>query len=207
MYIIGLTGGIGSGKTEALKILQGLGGSIIEADLLTHQLYAPGQDAWHDIVSIFGRSILTTKQQINRHRLGEIVFTNTEKLRELNQIAHPRMLSLLKELIEQHRMSGTKLLIIEAAILVEARWNEIVDSVWVVEASKETVIQRLEKKKKLTRLQIAQRIATQISQTERRKSADIVIKNSGTKSQLASQITQLLIAKNLKLGISENYGN
>ena len=108
MYIIGLTGGIGTGKTEALKILRSLGGSIIEADLLAHQLYVPGQDAWHDIVGVFGRSILTTKQQINRYKLGEIVFTNAEKLLKLNQIVHPRMLSLLKELIEQHKMSGTK---------------------------------------------------------------------------------------------------
>ena len=198
MYIIGLTGGIGTGKTEALNILRGLGGSTIEADLLAHQLYAPGQNAWHDIVSTFGRSILTTKQQINRDKLGEIVFTDTEKLRKLNQIVHPRMLLLLKELINQHKMSGTKFLVIEAAILVEAGWDEIVDSVWVIEASKEAVIQRLEKKKKLTRLQIAQRIAIQISETERRKSADVVIKNNGTKSELASQIAQLLIVKNLK---------
>ena len=195
MYIIGLTGGIGTGKTEALNILRGLGGSTIEADLLAHQLYTPGQNAWHDIVSTFGRSILTTKQQINRYKLGEIVFTDTEKLRKLNQIVHPRMLLLLKELINQHKMSGTRFLVIEAAILVEAGWDEIVDSVWVIEASKEAVIQRLEKKKKLTRLQIAQRIATQISETERRKSADVIIKNNGTKSELASQIAQLLIAK------------
>ena len=200
MYIIGLTGGIGTGKTEALNILRGLGGSTIEADLLAHQLYAPGQNAWHDIVSTFGRSILTTKQQINRDKLGEIVFTDTEKLRKLNQIVHPRMLLLLKELINQHKMSGTKFLVIEAAILVEAGWDEIVDSVWVIEASKEAVIQRLEKKKKLTRLQIAQRIAIQISETERRKSADVVIKNNGTKSELASQIAQLLIVKNLRQG-------
>ena len=200
MYIIGLTGGIGTGKTEALNILRGLGGSTIEADLLAHQLYAPGQNAWHDIVSTFGRSILTTKQQINRDKLGEIVFTDTEKLRKLNQIVHPRMLLLLKELINQHKMSGTKFLVIEAAILVEAGWDEIVDSVWVIEASKEAVIQRLERKNKLTRLQIAQRIATQISETERRKSADVVIKNNGTKSELASQIAQLLIVKNLRQG-------
>ena len=198
MYIIGLTGGIGTGKTEALNILCGFGGSTIEADLLAHQLYAPGQNAWHDIVSTFGRSILTTKQQINRYKLGEIVFTDTEKLRKLNQIVHPRMLLLLKELINLHKMSGTRFLVIEAAILVEAGWDEIVDSVWGIEASKEAVIDRLEKKKKLTRLQIAQRITTQISETERRKSADVVIKNNGTKSELASQIAQLLIAKNHK---------
>ena len=132
MYTIGLTGGIGTGKSEVLSILRDHGDSTVQADLLAHEIYSPGKPAWQDIIHTFGSEILTAEQQINRKKLGEIVFADKNKLSKLNQIVHPRIFEHLKELIEKQEMAGVRLLVIEAAILIEAEWTEIVDSVWVV---------------------------------------------------------------------------
>lgn len=194
MFTIGLTGGIGTGKTEVLNILRNFGAYTIEADLLAHQIYSPGKKAWQAIVDAFGSSVLTAEQQINRKKLGEIVFADRDKLNQLNQIVHPKILEHLKKLIGEYRMAGVRLLVIEAAILIEAGWIEIVDSVWVMKATPEIVIQRLRKKTTLTEKQITQRINAQISDAERQEKADAILTNNGDKSDLINQVNQLMIA-------------
>jgi len=194
MFTIGLTGGIGTGKTEVLNILRNFGAYTIEADLLAHQIYSPGEKAWQAIIDAFGSSVLTAEQQINRKKLGEIVFADNDKLNQLNQIVHPKILEHLKKLIGEYRMAGVRLLVIEAAILIEAGWIEIVDSVWVMKATPEIVIQRLRKKTTLTEKQITQRINAQISDAERQEKADAILTNNGDKSDLINQVNQLMIA-------------
>ena len=197
MYTIGLTGGIGTGKSEVLSILRDLGASTVEADLLAHEIYSPGKPAWQDIIDTFGSGILTPEQQINRKKLGEIVFADRNKLSKLNQIVHPRIFDHLKELIEEQKMVGTRLLVIEAAVLIEAKWTEMVDSVWVVQASKGIIINRLKEKTTLTEEQITQRINAQISDGQRQKKANEILTNNGDKSDLRDQVRKLIIANNL----------
>ena len=197
MYTIGLTGGIGTGKSEVLSILRDLGASTVEADLLAHEIYSPGKPAWQDIIDTFGSSILTAEQQINRKKLGEIVFANKNKLSKLNQIVHPRMFEHLKDFIEEQKIAGVRLLVIEAAVLIEAGWTEMVDSVWVVKASKGTIINRLKKKTTLTEKQITQRINAQISDAQRQEKANEILTNNGDKSDLRDQVRELIIANNL----------
>ena len=197
MYTIGLTGGIGTGKSEVLSILRDLGASTVEADLLAHELYSPGKPAWQDIIDTFGSGILTAEQQINRKKLGEIVFADRNKLSKLNQIVHPRIFDHLKELIEEQKMAGTRLLVIEAAVLIEAEWTEMVDSVWVVQASKGIIIKRLKEKTTLTEEQITQRINAQISDRQRQEKANEILTNNGDKSDLRDQVRKLIIANNL----------
>lgn len=194
MFTIGLTGGIGTGKTEVLNILRNFGAYTIEADLLAHQIYSPGEKAWQAIVDAFGSSVLTAERQINRKKLGEIVFADSNKLNQLNQIVHPKILEHLKKLIGEYRTAGVRLLVIEAAILIEAGWIEIVDSVWVMKATPEIVIQRLSKKTTLTKKQITQRINAQISDAERQEKADAILTNNGDKADLINQVNQLMIA-------------
>ena len=197
MYTIGLTGGIGTGKSEVLSILRDLGASTVEADLLAHEIYSPGKPAWQDIIDTFGSSILTAEQQINRKKLGEIVFANKNKLSKLNQIVHPRMFEHLKDFIEEQKIAGVRLLVIEAAVLIEAGWTEMVDSVWAVKASKGTIINRLKKKTTLTDKQITQRINAQISDAKRQEKANEILTNNGDKSDLRDQVRELIIANNL----------
>ncbi len=197
MYTIGLTGGIGTGKSEVLSILRDLGASTVEADLLAHEIYSPGKPAWQDIIDTFGSGILTPEQQINRKKLGEIVFADRNKLSKLNQIVHPRIFDHLKELIEEQKMAGTRLLVIEAAVLIEAKWTEMVDSVWVVQASKGIIINRLKEKTTLTEEQITQRINAQISDAQRQEKANEILTNNGDKSDLRDQVRKLIIANNL----------
>ena len=197
MYTIGLTGGIGTGKSEVLSILRDLGASTVQADLLAHEIYSPGKPAWQDIIHTFGSEILTAEQQINRKKLGEIVFADKNKLSKLNQIVHPRIFEHLKELIEKQEMAGVRLLVIEAAILIEAEWTEIVDSVWVVKASRSIIIDRLKGKTTLSEKQINQRINAQISDAKRQEKANEIITNNGDKSELRDQVRKLIIANNL----------
>ena len=197
MYTIGLTGGIGTGKSEVLSILRDLGASTVQADLLAHEIYSPGKPAWQDIIHTFGSEILTAEQQINRKKLGEIVFADKNKLSKLNQIVHPRIFEHLKELIEKQEMAGVRLLVIEAAVLIEAEWTEMVDSVWVVKASKSIIIDRLKGKTTLSEKQITQRINAQISDAKRQEKANEIITNNGDKSELRDQVRKLIIANNL----------
>ena len=197
MYTIGLTGGIGTGKSEVLSILRDLGASTVQADLLAHEIYSPGKPAWQDIIHTFGSEILTAEQQINRKKLGEIVFADKNKLSKLNQIVHPRIFEHLKELIEKQEMAGVRLLVIEAAVLIEAEWTEMVDSVWVVKASRSIIIDRLKGKTTLSEKQITQRINAQISDAKRQEKANEIITNNGDKSELRDQVRKLIIANNL----------
>ena len=197
MYTIGLTGGIGTGKSEVLSILRDLGASTVEADLLAHEIYSPGKPAWQDIIDTFGSGILTAEHQINRKKLGEIVFADRNKLSKLNQIVHPRIFDHLKELIEEQKLAGTMVLVFEAAVLIEAKWTEMVDSVWVVQASKGIIIKRLKEKTTLTEEQITQRINAQISDAQRQEKANEILTNNGDKSDLRDQVRKLIIANNL----------
>src|SRR5918996_2952795 len=128
--VLGLTGGIGVGKSTVTHVLEELGAAIIDADKVGHQIYLPDLPAWREIVDTFGAEVLNADRTINRQALGKIVFADPEALRRLNGIVHPKMFDRMAELIAELRtQGGMKAIVVEAAVLIEANWMPLVDQV------------------------------------------------------------------------------
>lgn len=185
--IIGLTGPIGAGKDEVAKILHRQGAYIIDADSVAHELYASQSPVWHELVKAFGVKILKRGGAVNRKKLGEIVFSDKTKLQQLNKIVHP----YLKEAILRKVEDIGHLIVINAAVLKEIGLADYVDEVWVVTASKNTIMKRLVKTG-LAKEEARKRINSQISQKEYLKMADVVIRNEGTLKQLNAKVQACL---------------
>ncbi len=175
MVVIGLTGGILSGKSTVAQMLSELGAVVIDADKIGHEVYRPQSEAWKEVVATFGSEILKQDGEIDRKRLADIVFHNPEALERLNQIMHPRMHDVMKEEIERLRREGVGVVVLEAALLVEAKWTDLVDQVWVTVAPEATVISRLKSRAGLSEEQALARIRSQLSLEERARHADVVI--------------------------------
>jgi dephospho-CoA kinase len=192
MLTIGVTGGIGSGKTTVTKILAELGAPIIDADKVGHAVYEPGGPAYPDMIAAFGEGILAPDRTIDRKRLGPIVFADPNALRQLNAIMHPKMFARMREMVAAMRAAGEgKPIVIEAAVLIEANWQPLFDEIWLVEASQEQVVRRVELERGLKREQTEARIRAQLSNDERRKHATAVIANDGTIADLRTKVEKL----------------
>lgn len=145
MKIIGITGGIGTGKSTILNILrEEYDAYVVETDRLAHQLMEPGMPAYQRIVEVFGQTILKNSGEIDRERLGFIVFNDSEQLKALNEIVHPAVKDYIKKEIRQKRVDNViSLYVIEAALLIEDGYKEICDEIWGVQVGLETRITRL----------------------------------------------------------------
>ncbi|MBI2288023.1 MAG: dephospho-CoA kinase [Chloroflexi bacterium] len=188
--VIGLTGGIGSGKSTVSQCLAELGAVIIDADDVGHEAFKPDTPAWQEVVAAFGRQIVAPDGEINRQNLGEIVFNNPEALSRLNRIMHPRIYDMAKAQIEQYRQQGVDVVVLEAAILIEAKWTPLVDEVWVTVAPEAMVLKRLKKQRGLEKAQTLARIRSQLTTKERIKYADVVIDNDGDLNQMKSKVRE-----------------
>jgi dephospho-CoA kinase len=187
--VIGLTGPIGAGKDAVARILKRHGAYIIDADSLAHKLYSSQTLLWHELVKAFGSKILMRGGKINRKKLGEIVFTDKKKLKQLNEIVHP---ALKKAVIEEIKLRTPNsqlrtLIVINAAILKELGLLPLVDAVWLVTAPKEMRLKRLIGKG-LPVQEARHRINAQASARAYSKLADVVINNTGTLKQLSGKI-------------------
>ncbi|HTW87167.1 MAG TPA: dephospho-CoA kinase [Candidatus Binataceae bacterium] len=190
MLTIGLTGGIGSGKSTVANVLTELGALVWDADQIGHAVYAPGTPARDELVAAFGSAIVGPDDKIDRKALGRIVFADTAALKRLNAIVHPRIFERMGAMVREARAAGERrLIVIEAAILIEAGWQNSVDEVWLVVTTHEHVIERVERDRQMTREQIEARIRAQLPEPERRKWADVVIANDGTLDELRSATT------------------
>jgi dephospho-CoA kinase len=189
--VIGLTGGIGAGKSTVTHMLEELGAAVIDADRVGHQIYLPDLPAWREIVGTFGQEVLHADRTINRQSLGKIVFADPEALRTLNRIVHPKMFERMAELIAELRVRGDmEAIVIEAAILIEANWQPLADQIWLVVASEPVVIERLAKQRNLSPEQVRTRIAAQLSNEERLKHAHVVIRNDGSLDEVRAAVQQ-----------------
>jgi len=191
MKVIGLTGGIGSGKSEVSQYLQELGAVLIDADRVGHEAYQPNTDTWRELVAAFGEQIRAPDNSIDRKKLGGVVFSNPESLARLNQIVHPRMYEMMKAQIDEYRRQGVEVVVLEAAILLEAGWNQLVDEVWVTVAPESMVVERTRERTGLPEVQILARIRSQMSPEERAKHADVVINNDGSLDDLKAKVKEL----------------
>ena len=187
---IGLTGGIASGKSTVSKTLVELGADYMDADLVGHQIYLPDKDAWRDLVAAWGEDLLMPDRTINRQKLGAIVFSDPKELERLNRITHPRIKAELAVEIDKRKSGGDsyKPFVVEAAILIEAKWDILFDKIWVVVAPPEIAIERLAESKNMPPNQAKARIDAQLSNDKRIKYADVVIENTGSLDEMRKQV-------------------
>jgi dephospho-CoA kinase len=181
MYVIGLTGGIGTGKSVVARILEEQGAMIVDADRLGHEVYLPGRPAHADIVAEFGREVLAENGTIDRKKLGPIVFSSPEKLARLNAITHPRMKEMMREKLAQAQRAGQAVVVLEAALLFDAGWDDLTNEVWVTVVDAETAAGRASERSGIPVEQVLDRIQkAQMANDERVRRSDVVIDTSGT---------------------------
>ena len=191
MLTIGLTGGIGTGKSEVSRILKELGATVIDADRVGHEAYKVHSSAWQEVVDVFGEKVLSPTGEIDRKQLGGIVFSDPVALSKLNSIMHPQMAEIIKEKIRQLQSQGIETVVVEAALLVEAGWDSMVDEVWVTYSTEEMVIERLRQRNNLSEEEIQGRVRSQMPYDKRARYAQVVVDNSGNMDQLKESVLSL----------------
>ncbi len=183
--IIGLTGGIGSGKSVVGAMLADLGAYVIDTDKVGHRVYAPGSDGFGRIVETFGRDVVGADGTIDRKRLAAIVFADAERRQALNAIVHPLIFQEIMREIGARRAAGFDgPIVLEAPVLVEAKGTGLVDQLWVVSAPPEAVRARLASSRAMSRDEIEARVGAQLGDAERRRHADVIIENDGDLANL-----------------------
>jgi len=200
MFVIGITGGIGVGKTTVTNILSKMGVDVLLADNLAHEVYPEGSDSWNQIVEYFGVGILDTDNQINRKKLANCVFTDSNALKKLNDIVHPPLRNMINSILRDKAENQVQFVLLEAAILVFAGWQDIVDEIWLVQTPRELVKNRLSKIGKFNSKDLGNRLNAQMHYFDNKELADIIIDNSSTKEALELKISKLWESRILKKG-------
>ena len=193
--VIGLTGGIGSGKSLVAGLLRERGAAVIEADTAAHEVYRRGSAGWHAVVAAFGDEIVDADGTISRPRLGRIVFVDDAARRKLNAIVHPRVRRLLADRVARAQFDGARVVVVEVPLLVEAiraggDWTRTYDEIWVVTAPHRQVIDRL-LARGMEEARIRAVIEAQASPEERLRYADVVIDNGGGIDRLRGRVAAL----------------
>ena len=192
MLIVGLTGGIASGKSLVARVFKDLGGTVIDADRIVHELLEPDQDVWREVVQYFGKDIQRPDKTIDRRKLGAIVFSHPDKRSWLNACLHPRVFSVYTAQVAHLRMrSPDALLFFDAALLIEAGYHRNMDKLIVVYAEPEQQVERLMIRDAFTRDEALLRISCQMPLGEKKMLADYVIDNSGVREKTEQQAREL----------------
>ena len=192
--IVGLTGGIVSGKSTVASMFRDLGAKIIDADRLGHSVILPHKPAWKKIVKLFGEDISKNDLTINREKLGKIVFANQVLLKKLNEITHPEIIKLIKKEIDLARdkiPNQEKLFVIDGALIYETKIDRLMDKIIVVYIEEDEQIKRLIKRNNLSKDEALQRIKSQIPMKEKIKKADYVIDNNGKLGKTKEQVEKI----------------
>lgn len=188
MHVIGLTGGIASGKSTVTQFFRDQHIPIIDADLLGHQTYEPGTDTFGAVVATFGDDLVAADGTIDRRVLGGKVFGKPDELKRLTDIVWPGIRKLASEKLSELEAAGNRVAALEAAVLFEAGWEDLVDEVWVVVVEPDTAVQRLATRNNMDEEAARARIASQLSNAERTTRADIVVENNGTLADLEAAV-------------------
>ncbi|EDV26714.1 uncharacterized protein TRIADDRAFT_55032 [Trichoplax adhaerens] len=174
-YLIGLTGGIASGKTSISARLEKLGAAIINCDKLAHKAYLPGTKSYSEILKVFGKGIIGENDCIDRKSLSAIVFANADLLEKLNNIVWPAVADLVRQEVQIAATNGTSVCVIEAALLLEANWKKFLNEVWVSTIPVKEAITRVVKRDNVNEEQAKRRIESQMTNAERINHADVVL--------------------------------
>ena len=191
MIVIGVTGGIGSGKTAVTDLMAARGATVIDADLIAREIVEPGEPAFHEIVETFGSGILNSEGSIDRAALASVVFSDEEKRSALNTITHPRINARMKEDIARSRSQEGICLVAIPLLGPEHRDRLTLDAVLVVDCPTECAVERLIAFRGFQREDALARVASQLSREERLAFADYVISNDADQHHLAAQIDSL----------------
>ena len=189
--IIGLTGIIGSGKSTVARLLAELGAVVIDADKLGHEAFQPGTEARREVVAVFGRQVLSPSGEIDRTKLGEIVFNDPEALGRLNRIMHPHIYEMIKTLIDEYRRQNVAVVVLEVPLLIEANWTSLVDEVWVTIAPRPKILKRTRNQRGLNYKETMARIHSQLPIKEILKHSNAVINNESGLEELKNRVTEL----------------
>ena len=198
MILIGLTGGVATGKSTVARMFKRCGAVVIDADELAHEVVKPGKPAWREIVKTFGKTVLNPDRTLNRRELGAVVFGNRTKLRQLEQIIHPRVArEQARRTRQAARTDPTAVVIYDVPLLFEAGIDKRVDKIIVVTADRKTQIARLKKRNGLSQAEAIRRINSQILLAKKIQRADHVLNGTLSRPSLRQQVGHLL--KNLRL--------
>jgi dephospho-CoA kinase len=190
--LIGLTGGIASGKSTVATILKQLGAAVINADELSREVVQPGKGAWKEIVETFGANVLQSDKTLDRKKLRTMVFDNPEARKQLEAIIHPKVRALAEEKIRELAAAGRSIIVYEVPLLFEGQLHHWLRPVILVACDINTQRQRLRDRDQLTNTEAQQHIDAQMSLEEKRKLADYVIENNGNIEELEQQVKSVL---------------
>ena len=194
MKVIGITGGIGSGKSRVLSYLEEKHHAVIcQADQVAWELQEPDQKCYLEIVEYFGNCILNEDKTINRKELGQIVFHDDTKLYVLNEIMHPAVKTEVQKRISREKEKGTKLFFLEAALLIEEHYDEICDELWYIYTSEPIRRQRLKESREYSDEKIAAIMATQLSEEMFRKACKIIIENNDVFEKTCKRLDDVIV--------------
>lgn len=190
MKIIGLTGGIGSGKSTVARSLQEHGFPIVDADLIAREIVEPGQPALAELTKEFGADILNADGSLDRGLLASRAFTNKDTTQRLNNITHPRINQRTQELFDEARENGAEAVIYDMPLLIDKGLHKDMDATIVVHAAEHVRLERLTTKRGLDVDDVRRRINAQIDDETRKQHADILLDNNGTEEDLTKQIAE-----------------
>jgi dephospho-CoA kinase len=190
--LVGLTGGIASGKSTVAKILERLGAAVINADALSREVVEPGKEAWREIIDAFGAGILQPDQTLDRQKLRTVIFNDRDGRKKLEAIIHPRVRALAEERIREHAVAGYSIIVYEVPLLFEGNLHEWLRPVILVACNVDTQRTRLQERDQLTQIEAQKHIDAQMSLEEKRRLADYVIENDGSLANLEQQVRTVL---------------
>jgi dephospho-CoA kinase len=191
MLKVGLTGGIGSGKSAVASALSSYGAVVIDADAIAREVVEPGTPGLAEVVAEFGEGVVTSEGRLDRAKLGEIVFADQTRLAALNAIVHPRVADRSGRLMEEALASDAKVVVYDVPLLVENGLEPLYDVVVVVDTPDEVRVERVSQDRGMPREQVRARIGAQADRRTRLAAADLVVDNSGTREELADRVADL----------------
>lgn len=190
MKVIGLTGGIASGKSTVARMLEECGAVVIDADQLAREVVAPGEPALESIIATFGARFINPDGTLNRIALGKLVFADPISRLRLEAITHPAIRRMAYERLASLRQAGAPVVVYMAALIVEANADSLIDEIWVVCVDMETQIKRLMQRDGINREEALQRVAAQMPMKEKRRYGKVIIDNSGSLSETERQVRE-----------------
>lgn len=189
MYIIGLTGGIASGKSTVSAMLKEMGLPVIDADVVAREIVEPGQRAFNDIVREFGPQVVGPDGRLERKALGDLVFANPDLRMKLNSLTHPRLWEVFDYRM-QELPPDVKIVVWDVALLIETGMDKRVDEVWLVWVDEDQQIKRLMKRDHMTEAEARSRLQAQMPIEEKMKQADRLVDNRGTVEETRAIVTR-----------------